>query len=74
MDYGTENEKYLDSLTTNEATQYMNEGYFAEGAMLPKVNAAVSFVNEASDKKAIITKIERAMDALSGKTGTIITK
>lgn len=74
LDYGTENEKYLDSLTTNEATQYMNEGYFAEGAMLPKVNAAVSFVNEASDKKAIITKIERAMDALSGKTGTIITK
>lgn len=74
LDYGTENEKYLDSLTTNEATQYMNEGYFPEGAMLPKVNAAVSFVNEASDKKAIITKIERAMDALSGKTGTIITK
>lgn len=74
LDYGTENEKYLDSLTTNEATQYMNEGYFAEGAMLPKVNAAVSFVNEASDKKAIITKIDRAMDALSGKTGTIITK
>lgn len=74
LDYGTENEKYLDSLTTNEATQYMNEGYFAEGAMLPKVNAAVSFVNEASDRKAIITKIDRAMDALAGKTGTIISK
>lgn len=74
LDFGTEKEKYLDSLSAEQASEYMKDGYFAEGAMLPKVSAAVFFVNEDSSRKAIITKIDCAMDALAGKTGTIITK
>ncbi|WP_066714441.1 carbamate kinase [Clostridium sp. Marseille-P299] len=74
LNYGTENEKFLDSITSEEAAEYMKDGYFAKGAMLPKVSAAVSFVNEDSSRKAIITKIDRAIDALAGKTGTVITK
>lgn len=74
LNYGTENEKFLDSITSEEAAEYMKDGYFAKGAMLPKVSAAVSFVNEDSSRKAIITKIDRAIDALVGKTGTVITK
>lgn len=74
LNYGTENEKFLDSITSEEAAEYMKDGYFAKGAMLPKVSAAVSFVNEDSSRKAIITKIDRGIDALAGKTGTVITK
>ena len=73
LNYGTENEIFLDSISTTEASKYMNEGYFSEGAMLPKVSAAVSFVNKDTTRKAIIAKFDRAMDALAGKTGTIIT-
>lgn len=74
LHYGTPEEEDLNSLPFNEAQKYMEEGYFAEGAMLPKVKAAVSFVQLNKENKAIITSLEKAVDALSGKTGTVITQ
>ena len=54
----------------------MEEGHFAPGSMLPKVQAAVDFIEEkkGSGRKAIITDLAHALDALAGKTGTIITE
>ena len=72
LNYGSENEQVLDTISVKEAERYMEDGYFAEGAMLPKVAAAVSFVSQGNARKAVITKIDKAMDALYGKTGTVI--
>jgi carbamate kinase len=41
--------------------------------MLPKVEAAMKFVRHGPGKKAIITSLDKALEALEGKTGTHIT-
>ena len=56
-----------------EAEKYMEEGHFAPGSMLPKVKATVMFAKLTQIIKAIITSLYSAVDALEGKTGTVIT-
>ena len=56
-----------------EAEKYVEEGHFAPGSMLPKVKAAMKFVSANPGKKAIITSLDKAIDALKGETGTVIT-
>ena len=70
--YGTENEKWLDKLSTKEALKYADDGEFAPGSMLPKVLAAVDFASSGENKTAMITLLEKAKDAINGKTGTKI--
>jgi len=60
-------------MTYAEAEKYCEEGQFAPGSMLPKVKACMKFVQANPDKKAIITSLAKAIDALEGKTGTVIT-
>ncbi len=73
--YGTPEQKELDTITTTQAETYIKEGYFSKGAMLPKIEAAISFVTAGKNRKAIITKMEHAIDGLMGQTGTtIVTK
>ena len=60
-------------MTVEEATKYIEDKQFSSGAMLPKVEAAVSFASSKSSRKAIITSIDTALDGLLGKTGTTIT-
>jgi len=67
------NQKDLSELTVAEAMQYMEEGHFAPGSMLPKVQAAVKFAKSNPGKKAIITSLYKAVEALEGKAGTVIT-
>ena len=62
----------LDHLTVEEARKYIAEGHFAPGSMLPKVKAAVDFAVSGPGRKAIITSLYKAVDALQGKTGTVI--
>ena len=73
INFGKPDEQWLDSLTPDEARKYMGEGHFAPGSMLPKVQAAVQFVQANPGKKAIITSLDKAIDALDGKTGTVVT-
>lgn len=73
LNWGTEDQQDLDTMTLKEGVQYIKEGHFAEGTMLPKVEAAMKFVRANPDKKAIITRLDKAIDALEGKTGTVIT-
>ncbi len=71
--FGTEKETPIDVMTVEDATRYINEKQFTTGAMLPKVEAAVSFASSKKDRKSIITSIDTALAGLQGKTGTIIT-
>jgi len=66
-------QKDLDSMTVAEAEKYIEEGHFAPGSMLPKVLASVKFAKSKPGKKAIITSLYKAVDALEGREGTAIT-
>ena len=59
-------------MTIAEAEQYIREGHFAPGSMLPKVQAAISFAR--SGGEAIIASLENAAKALRGESGTIVTR
>ena len=73
INWGKENQQNLDHMSLKEAVQYIEQGQFAPGSMLPKVEAAMKFARTYPDKKAIITSLDKAIDALEGKTGTVIT-
>ena len=74
INFGKENEKWLDNISVEEAAQYISEGHFAPGSMLPKVQAAGQFASSAPERKALITLLEKAKEGIQGKTGTVITK
>jgi carbamate kinase len=71
--WGKPQQQFLEHLSLSEAAQYAEEGHFAPGSMLPKVEAAMKFVRHGPGKKAIITSLDKALEALEGKTGTHIT-
>lgn len=71
LHYNTPQQRALDRMTLAEARQYIEEGHFAAGSMLPKIQAAVRFV-EAGGKQALITDPPNIARALRGETGTWI--
>jgi len=72
INFNKPNQQDLDRLTLEEADKYIEENQFAPGSMLPKVEAAMKFVRAYPNKRAIITSLDKAIDALDGKTGTVI--
>ncbi len=72
LNYGKPDERDIDRMTVYEAKKYFEEGHFLPGSMGPKVKACIRFIEEAGGKAAIITHLEKALDALEGKTGTWI--
>ena len=70
--YKKPNQEELDLISVAQAEQYIKEGHFAPGSMLPKIEAAVGFAKSKSGRKAIITSLYKAVDALEGKAGTTI--
>ena len=72
INFNKPNQKNLEKMTIQEAETYIQEGHFAPGSMLPKVEACLDFVKNTPGGKAIITSLEKAKDALHGTTGTII--
>lgn len=66
-------QKDLGNITVAEAEKYIEEGHFAPGSMLPKMQAAVKFAKANPGKKAIITSLYKAVDAVEGNAGTVIT-
>ena len=71
--FGRPGQQDLDHLSLAEADRYVREGHFGAGSMLPKVEAAMKFVRANPGKKAIITSLDKALEALDGKTGTVVT-
>jgi carbamate kinase len=73
VNYNQPNQKAIEEISVEEMKKYIKEGQFAKGSMLPKVEAAIQFVESKPGRKAIITSLEHAIDAVSGKCGTRIT-
>lgn len=67
-------QKDLDRMSAAEAKQYIKEGHFAPGSMLPKIEAALNFVESKPGRIAIITSLDKAVDAIEGRAGTTITE
>lgn len=72
LHFGRPDQKDLDQITLKEAEQYVEEGHFAAGSMLPKVKAAMKFIENKEDGISVICSLEQVSEALSGKTGTRI--
>ncbi|MBR4411357.1 MAG: carbamate kinase [Firmicutes bacterium] len=73
INFNKPDQQNLDHMTLEEAEKHCADGQFAPGSMLPKVKAAMKFVTAFPEKKAIITSLDKAIDALNGKTGTVVT-
>ncbi len=73
LNFNRPDQKDLDRMTAAEAERYMEEGHFAPGSMLPKVQAAARFVKGKPGRKAIITSLYKSMEALEGISGTLVT-
>ena len=74
INYGTENEEGLDELNLSRAQKLIEEKQFAEGSMLPKVKACLSFIQSGVGKTALITSLEKAKEGINGLTGTRFVK
>ncbi len=71
INFNKPDQKGLDRITINEAKNYMEQGQFAKGSMLPKIKAAIAFL-EQGGKEALITNPESLERAIAGETGTRI--
>lgn len=72
VNWGKPDQRWLDELTPSEARRYIDEGQFAPGSMLPKVQAAVRFAESKPGRTALITLLEKAEEGIAGRTGTAI--
>ncbi len=72
INFKSGNPTWLDTLTAKEAKAYLAQGEFPEGSMGPKIRAAVDFVESNPGKKVLITSEDKLLDAIHGKTGTVI--
>lgn len=73
LNYQKPNQVNLSQVSAAEMESYIEQGHFAAGSMLPKMQAALRFANSAPGRRAIITSLEMAIPALDGKAGTCIT-
>ena len=71
LNYKKPDQQALDRVPVAEAEKYLEQGHFLMGSMGPKIQAAIRFVRWGG-KAAIITSLDKALDALHGKTGTHI--
>lgn len=72
IDFGKASQKALNHVTIDELQAFIDDGHFAEGSMLPKIKACISFAK--TGKTAVIASLQNAKDAFKQKSGTIITK
>ncbi|RMF54827.1 MAG: carbamate kinase, partial [Calditrichaeota bacterium] len=73
LNFATPQEQLLDTMTVAEARKYLAEGHFPAGSMGPKIEAAIDFL-ESGGERVVITSIEKSLEAVLGKTGTVITQ
>lgn len=74
LEFGTENERPVSAMTVAEAKEYIAQGQFGEGDMLPKIQAAVDFIGDSAIRSVLITKLHTDGEPVTGGRGTIITK
>ena len=72
INFNTPEQEEIDVMDVAQAERYIEEGQFAPGSMLPKVEACIEYVRAYPDGRALITSLERAAAGLKGETGTLI--
>ena len=72
IDFRKPSERWLDTLTPQDALRHIAENQFAPGSMLPKVKAAVAFAESKPGRQALITLLSKAGEGIAGRTGTLI--
>lgn len=72
LNYGTPEQTPVDELSVEQAKALLSGGSLSAATTLPKLEAAINFVSAAPGRKAIITCLDKALDAMNGKTGTVI--
>lgn len=73
LNYGKENETPIKSMTVSEARRYIAEGQFGETDMLPKILAAIAYLETVPGGRVIITSLDKTSDVIGEKVGTVIT-
>jgi carbamate kinase len=72
INFGKPDQAWLEKMTVSEAEMYSQQGQFAPGSMLPKVKACMQFAESKKGRVALITSLDKALQALNGETGTRI--
>lgn len=72
VNFGKPDQSWLSKMTIKEAEMYSQQGQFAPGSMLPKVKACMQFAESKKGRVALITSLDKALQALNGETGTRI--
>ncbi|WP_165170550.1 MULTISPECIES: carbamate kinase [unclassified Adlercreutzia] len=73
INFNKPDQRDIDVMNVAEARKYIDEGQFAPGSMLPKVQACIEYLEAHPEGRALITSLECAAAGLKGETGTIIT-
>ncbi len=74
INFNKPDQQDLDRMTLAQAREYIRQEQFAPGSMLPKVESCIGFVEGTDGGTALITSLEKAREALQGRTGTLIVK
>lgn len=72
LNFGTPEERPISQMSLEKAEGYIQEGQFESSSMLPKIEASVDFLRNGSNRKAIITSLDKAKASLEGKAGTLM--
>jgi len=74
VNFNKPDQKELAEINIEEVNRYIEEGQFAPGSMLPKVEACKKFVMHDGSKIAMIASLSKAKEALKGLSGTKIVR
>lgn len=74
LNFGSENQTPIKSMTVEEAKRFIAEGQFGETDMLPKILAAIEYLDAVPNGQAVITALDKTSDVINDKVGTVITK
>ena len=72
INFNAPEQEQISEMTVSQAREYIAQGQFAPGSMLPKVEACIEYVEAYPEGKALITSLECAAAGLRGETGTVI--
>lgn len=72
QNYGKEDQAEIRQMNVAEARKYIEEGQFEKGTMLPKIEAAIAYLEQNPAGRVLITSLDAVADAIKGKNGTVI--
>ncbi len=73
-DFGKDKQEPIYMMNCAQAKRYIADGEFGEGNMQPKIQTAINFIGDSTNRSVLITKLDSIKQAISGQTGTVIRK